>query len=75
MNSSTTGLDVAMEIVKVVGSLAATLGVPYMAWRLQQVEKNTNSKMDKVLAQTMALGEQKGRQDAQEAQKAQERSK
>lgn len=63
------------EIIKIVGPLVSTILVPYMAWRLRQVEKNTNSKMDEVLAQTRINSEKEGKHKEQDAQKARDAEK
>jgi hypothetical protein len=62
--------EVVLEVVKIFGSMATTILVPYMAWRLRQIEKNTNSKMDDVIKLTKAISEKKGKDDEQDAQKA-----
>jgi hypothetical protein len=68
----TSTADVVIEVVKVIGALVTTCVVPYVAWRMRQLEKNTNSVVTRLVAKTEILSEQIGKEKEQVRQKDRE---
>lgn len=64
-----TGADyqaILVGVAAIVGPIVGAVTTVLTFQRMNSLEKNTNSKMDSLLMQKGALGEQKGRQDVRD---------